>query len=197
MFPKVTFRQTNAFAMQYGAVMGVWGLVANACFVGSFSVPGLSMLFLLLTVSSPVLAVFLTRRFRGHVAPQGPFMFHQAFLHTLLMGVYAAIWVALGVYVYLAYFDHGFIFDAYLNSLTDPALQAEMERLGMTEQIAMMTGGGTPTDFVKALQAIPPANYAAMTLYMNLLLAPLISLFVAMACRRSGYDRTVPPQGNN
>ena len=131
MFPKVTFRQTNAFAMQYGAVMGVWGLVANACFVGSFSVPGLSMLFLLLTVSSPVLAVFLTRRFRGHVAPQGPFMFHQAFLHTLLMGVYAAIWVALGVYVYLAYFDHGFIFDAYLNSLTDPALQAEMERLGI------------------------------------------------------------------
>lgn len=197
MFPKVTFRQTNAFAMQYGAVMGVWGLVANACFVGSFSMPGLSMLFLLLSVSSPVLAVFLTRRFRAHVAPQGPFMFHQAFLHTLLMGVYAAIWVAFGVYIYLAYFDHGYIFDAYLNSLNDPALQEQMQQLGMTEQIAMMTGGGTPHDFVKALQAIPPANYAAMTLYMSLLLAPVISLFVALACRRTDSGRTFPPQGNN
>ena len=197
MFTKVTFRQTNAFAMQYGAVMGGWGLAANACFVGSFSTPGLSMLFLLLSVSSPVLAIFLTRRFREHVAPQGTFMFHQAFLHTLLMGAYASIWVALGVYVYLAYFDHGYIFDAYLNSLSDPALQAEMEQIGMTEQIAMMTGGGTPQDFVKALRAIPPANYAAMSLYMSLLLAPLISLFVALACKRVRYDRTLPQQANN
>ena len=137
MFPKVTFRQTNAFAMQYGAVMGVWGLVANACFVGSFSMPGLSMLFLLLSVSSPVLAVFLTRRFRAHVAPQGPFLFHQAFLHTLLMGVYAAIWVAFGVYIYLAYFDHGYIFDAYLNSLNDPALQEQMQQLGVIRIIGI------------------------------------------------------------
>ena len=170
--------------MQYGVALGAWGLLANACFAGSFSWPGLSMAFLLLTVLSPVLGAVLTSRFGRHVAPETGLTFNQAFLHTLLMGAYAAIWVSVGVYIYLAYLDHGYIFNAYENSLADPAIQEEMERNGLNAQIAQLTGGGTPADLVTALRAIPAVNYAAMVLYVNILLAPFIAIAIALVCRK-------------
>lgn len=184
-----SFSLTNGFAMQYGAVLGLWRVAACAAFVFSFAYPGLSSLYLLMAVASPVLACLLTMRFRRHVVPAGPFTFGQGFLHTLLMGLYACVWVALAVYVYLAYFDGGFFFDSYAVALRRPELVAELERSGLKEQLELATGGKGLEGLVDAMRAITPATYSAMVIYLNIIIAPLVSLIVALLCRQGAGQR--------
>ena len=46
---RLNFRQTNAFAMQYGAIMGLYVFAAEACFVLGLKIGGLMTLQTLLT----------------------------------------------------------------------------------------------------------------------------------------------------
>ncbi len=182
-----SFSLTNGFAMQYGAALGAWSVATGAAFVGSMSLPALSSLYFLMCIFSPVLACLLTMRFRRHVAGAADaFGFGRGFVHTLLMGLYACIWLALAVYVYLAYFDGGAVFDAYEAMFTRPEVAAELERNGMKEQIDAITGGRGAVGLVDALRAISPANYAALVIYFNIIIAPFISLVVALVCKRCG-----------
>lgn len=184
METRITFRQISAFAMQYGAFLGLWGLATGAFFVASFSRPMFSSLFLTFMLFSPFLGLWVTFRFRRHVAPDVFFPFSTAFLHTFLSWLYASLWVALGTYIYMAYFDHGYVFDAYLENLKRPELQQQMQETGLTQQIAQMTGGETPESMIEALRSIPPANFSALVLYVNILFAPFLSLLAGLVCQR-------------
>lgn len=184
MDTRITFRQVNAFAMQYGAILGLWGVAAGAFFIASFSVPFFSPLFLSFFLLSPFLCFGLTVRFRRHVAGDAPFPFSTAFFHAFLVWLYASLWLALGTYVYLAYFDHGYVFDAYIANLNRPEVQQQMQQAGLLQQIRQMTGGETPAGMIEALRAIPPANFSALLLYMNVLFAPFVALVAGLACRR-------------
>ena len=101
------FAQINAFAMQNGLILGAWVLLAQWAFIGSFTYSVLSIVSLFMMLFAPILLYLLTKKFRTAVAPTGVFTITQGFLHALLTTVYASTWVAIGVYVYLTYFDGG------------------------------------------------------------------------------------------
>ena len=82
-----TFQQTNAYAMQNGLWLGLWGWFSLVAFRYSFSSVLCSNLLMLMTLAGPVLGVVLTGRFRRSVAgADGAFTFGRGFTHTLFMG---------------------------------------------------------------------------------------------------------------
>ena len=179
------FKQANAFAMQYGLYLGLWGITSLAVFVMSLSMPALSLVSTTMMVCSLIIAARLTSRYRHQCATPGEgFSFGRGFLFTFLTGLYASLWIALIVFIYLAYFDHGHVFDAYERMLQQPEFQAELERSGVSAQLEAMSGDGGVTALVNAMRVIPPAVYATLIIYLTLLTAPFISAIIALINRR-------------
>lgn len=182
-----TFQQTNAYAMQNGLWLGLWGWLSLVAFRYSFGSVLCSNLLMLMTLTSPVLGVVLTGRFRRSVAgADGAFTFGRGFTHTLFMGFYASIWVAVGIYVYLRYFDNGAIFSDYAAALSRPELQQALQESGLLEQLNAASGEGGLEGLPDALRSVGPAGYAAASLYMAMFATPLIALFAGAVCRRKG-----------
>ncbi len=123
------FKQTNAFAMQYGLLLGLFAIAGVFMSVLSLQLPSLSFIGTLLTVGSPIFAGFLTTRFRSQVStPEQGFSFARGFLFTLMLGLYASIWLSVFIYVYLVWFDHGHVFEHYDLMLSRPEYQAVFQR---------------------------------------------------------------------
>lgn len=182
-----TFQQTNAYAMQNGLWLGLWGWLSLVAFRYSFSSALCSNLLMLMTLAGPVLGVVLTGRFRRSVAgADGAFTFGRGFTHTLFMGFYASIWVAVGIFVYLRYFDNGAIFSDYAAALSRPELQQALQESGLLEQLNAASGEGGLEGLPDALRSVGPAGYAAASLYMAMFATPLIALFAGAVCRRKG-----------
>ena len=181
------FQQTNAYAMQNGLWLGLWGWLSLVAFRYSFSSVLCSNLLMLITLTGPVLGVVLTGRFRRSVAgANGAFSFGRGFTHTLFMGFYASIWVAVGIFVYLRYFDNGAIFSDYAAALSRPELQQALQESGLLEQLNAASGEGGLEGLPDALRSVGPAGYAAASLYMAMFATPLIALFAGAVCRRKG-----------
>lgn len=182
-----TFQQTNAYAMQNGLWLGLWGWLSLVAFRYSFSSVLCSNLLMLMTLAGPALGVVLTGRFRRSVAgADGAFTFGRGFTHTLFMGFYASIWVAVGIFVYLRYFDNGAIFSDYAAALSRPELQQALQESGLLEQLNAASGEGGLEGLPDALRSVGPAGYAAASLYMAMFATPLIALFAGAVCRRKG-----------
>lgn len=179
-----TIKQTNAFAMQYGLFFGVVGILSLVTMGLSMAHPGFSFLSLLLTVGSPFLATYLTLRFRRQVMdPRFGFTLMRGSLFTFLMGIYAAIWVALFVLIYLSFLDGGRFFDAYEAMMTQPEVVAQMRQNGMIDQLAAQ--GMTMEDVINVMREAAPARYAGMILYFSLLVTLIFSLLIGCVARRA------------
>ncbi len=177
------FKQTNAFARQYGLLLGLWGIVSLAVMVAALKWDALSFLNMVMYIGSPILAGFFTVRFRRSVStPEEGFSFGRGFLFTFITGLYASIWIAVFVFVYLAYIDHGFVFALYEDAFKKPEVMAQLRQSGMLEQL---DGLGGIAGLVDGMRRIPPANYAGIIIYMTVLSAPFISAAIALICRRS------------
>ena len=172
--------QTNAYAMQYGTLLGLWGIVSLVVLGASLSVPLLSSLSTLLFLGSPVCAGWLTVRFRREVstAEEG-FTFGRAFLFNFVQSIYASLLIALFVFVYLQCLDGGYIWSAYERMFAIPENKLLLEQSGLLDQT-----GGSVAHFIEALQRIPAAQYAGMVIYMTLLSSPLFSALIALITKR-------------
>lgn len=180
------FAQANSFAMLHGLYFGLLGILSLVFFRIGITHLWSTWLGYLVVLISPIVAILLTRRFRHAVMPPATdFSFGRAYVHSLLMGFYSGFIVAAFVAVYMNWFDHGGTFDAYQAMLAQPDIAAQMEISGMNAQVALMTGGKTMHQVVEEMREIPPAHYAASLIYMNLFVAPVLSLVVAAFTRKS------------
>ena len=192
---KSSFAQTNAFAMQYGALLGLWGIASLAFWVLSFRYPFLSWLSNVLMIGSPIFAGYLTALFRRNVMiPELGFSFGRGFGYTFMMGIYATLWVALAVFVYLAYLDNGFLFDSFEKMLTQPDVVAALRQTGTWEM--MLREVGSPEKLVNVYRSISPGQYAGIIIYLSLLVAPFISVIIGLVCRKSGNGWVMPRVDN-
>ncbi|MBR4297879.1 MAG: DUF4199 domain-containing protein [Bacteroidaceae bacterium] len=178
------FSQINAYSMQNGLLLGFWVLAAQAAMLASFTHETLSLISALMFLFTPILLFVLTRKFRTTVAPEGVFTITQGFLHTFLTMLYASTWVAIGVFVYLTYFDKGYVFDAYEAYFTRPEVQDLLVQKEFQQQIAASLQGMTFEEVINGLRFIPPATYAGMIFYSNLMVAPVVSLLIALFLKR-------------
>lgn len=181
---QANFRQTNAYAMQNGMILGVWVIMCHAFFVAGLSNPLFSNFWLLTLLGIPVVDCFLTLRFRRIVGLDINFPFARGFIHSFLTLLYTAVWAAVVTFVYLQFFDNGYIFDCYAHNLSDPQTIKMMEESGMMQQVKEATNGLTPVDLVNQMRAFGAGNYAAMIIYFYIFASPVISVIVGLVCMR-------------
>lgn len=186
--PNSTFAHTNRFAMQNGLYLGGWAILCLLLSGLSFTYPILNLpAFILSTAGSVFFATTLTHRFRKATTPlTETFTFARGFTHSLLMGLYAALWVTVFVYIYLRFLDHGAVFDAYLRQLQAPEMQKSLRESGM--EVALRSYGGVK-GFVNQLRDISPADYAMGFFNLSIMANPLISLIIGLICRK----KALPP----
>ncbi len=178
-------KQINAFAMRNGIVLGLFGILSLVVLKWSFSIPFCSTLFGVMLLCSPVLATYQTVRFRQAIASEiSDFGFMRGFLHALLTGFYASVWVALFTFVYLQYFDHGSIFEAYGHSLNTPEMKTYLRQSGIDAQLAQMTGKGGVRGLVEAMQSLGASTYASFSLYCSLIFGPVIAAVIGLITRK-------------
>lgn len=178
-------REINNYAMRNGMVLGLFGIVSLLIFKWSFALPAFSTLFGIMLLGSPVLGAYLTIKFRNDVVgSDGTFGFARGFLHALFMGVYASIWVALAVFVYLQYFDNGSIFAAYGHSLETPEMQQYLLQSGVGAQFDSLSGGKGAQGIADVMQSLGAATYASMSLYLSMIFGPVISTVIGLIARR-------------
>lgn len=181
LFP---FSQINAFAMQNGVILGIWVLLSQFAMVGSFTYDLLSLVSALMMLFSPILLFILTKFYRNSVAPVGFFTVTQGFLNAFLTSVYASVWVSLLVYVYLTFFDNGYVFDAYIEYFNRPEVKEVLSQNEMQQQLNASLQGMTLEEVIEGLRFIPPVTYAMMIFYLNLIVSPIASLCIALFLKR-------------
>lgn len=188
MEQKDKLKDVNSYAMTHGIVLGVWGVATFLISLLSLTRPLFSFTADFLLILSPFLATALTIRYRQKTTAVGEgFSFGRGYMHTLLMGMYACVWIALSVYVYLKFFDGGAAFDALANMMSQPenvALFEQLEGLGYMEEIYSATGAKNMAEVVDVLRELSPANYAGMVVSTTLLTAPIISALIALFTMR-------------
>ena len=183
-----TFAQTNAFAMQNGLFLGLWSIVGLCLAMGGIKSVLLSGLGQFLLYASPFFAAWLTLRFRKTVTePTEPFSFGRGYIHTLLMGLYAGLWIAIFVYVYFRFLDGGQLWNLYAARLASPEMEPVVKQIEASGVLRdMQTGANISVDtLMENLRALPPASYSASVVSMTLFSAPVVSLFIGLVARRS------------
>lgn len=184
--PLNNFQQTNAFAMQHGLFMGGWALVVQLLFITSLQYPTLSLFHLIGVCLIPVLLLFFTFRFRYQVAYNTNFSFARGAAHSFLLSVYTGVWAGLFAFVYLYFFDQGFIFDLYEKKFSAPEIQQMLIQTGFEAQLKQNSGKGV-IDILKEMRNIPASSYAASIIYLYLMFAPVFSLLAGMLTMRKTY----------
>lgn len=173
---QINFKQTNAFAMQNGIFLGLEGIATFSTFIAGQSIAFFGTLHLLLFLFTPILAIWLTTRFRNQVAVEVPFSFSRGFAHTLLTFLYAGIWTGVGTFIYFFFIDQGYLFDTIQANLSTPEQLEAMHRSGLDTWIKNSTGGLTPNQVIDELRKVSAASYATMVIYSYILTAPLVAV---------------------
>lgn len=181
--------------MQNGIVLGAFGILTLCVLRLMFTYSVAVLLFYGMLFCAPVLATVLTQRYRrATTVPSEEFSFLSGFLHTLFTGFYAAIWIALFTFIYLQYLDHGALFDAYASMLEAPEVKAQLRAAGTLDQINQITDGQGIRGIADMMQRVGAATYAAMHIYLALILGPAISVVVGLICKKNGSDNLNTPQ---
>lgn len=179
MMNKNLFKQTNAYAMQYGLLLGVWGFLTLVLSVLAQTHVWLGWISTVLFWGSPVAGALLTLRFRAEVneKPTAAFSFGRGFAFTFLLGLYAGVWIALGVFVYFKWFDHGYFCDLYEQVFATGEARMQMARQGVSEtQLREM---------IEQMRMMSPGVYAGTIFFLSLIADAPISLIIALIAHRS------------
>ena len=163
-------------AMRYGTGMGLFWIakffiLLFGLFSGSYLLLALSyLIFLLGTVSVPLIAFFMARRFRKRVC--GGFLrFGSAWMFVTFIYLFAALLAAVGHYAYFQFLDGGAFFQTLFSLANDSDLNAHPELKEMFAQSRDVFLSLTPIDITMQM--------LSSNILYGTLQALLIALFVA------------------
>ena len=98
--------------MLFGTYMGIYWILKFILFPLGFHIPFFSLLFVILTLSTPVIGYYYAKMYRDKVCG-GSIQFSHAVLFSIFMYMFASLLVAVAHYTYFQFIDHGFIINSY------------------------------------------------------------------------------------
>ena len=134
-----------------------------ACYIKGLSSPTLAFAALLLMTLSPFFAASRLRHFRDY-AREGFITFKRGYAYTVMSFFYAGLLMAMAIYVYFEFMDHGYLLGMYSTVMDSEEGKRVLEMSGMKEQ--MMQG-------LQDLYEMRPIDYA-----VNMLTAIITAGFV-------------------
>ncbi|MBQ8098236.1 MAG: DUF4199 domain-containing protein [Bacteroidaceae bacterium] len=176
-------RQTNAYAMQFGAAFGMFWCVGFAFMISGYKIPLLHLLWLLTLLVTPAVGIILAKKFQQEVKQDGMVDFGRAYLYSVMMYLYATVILAGVAYIYFRMIDNG----AFVGHLLAQLHTDEMEELLKTpafkqqvDEMLAQTGKESLDDFVGS---ITPIMIVANIVDMNLIFGLLLSIPTALMAR--------------
>lgn len=176
--PSGHFRQTNAFAMNYALPFGIYQIAGLLCFVNGFTHSNAMLGFMFVFVSTPFVAYYFVLRFRSR-ACEGVLPLGRGYMFSLLLYFYAALLLALAVYLYFEFVDGGRFFAGYVQYLDSP----EVKRLFANGGMEQMFGGLSLKEMktvAETLEELSSVAVAANILDFNIFAGLLLSLPTAL-----------------
>jgi hypothetical protein len=127
--------QLKAFARQDGAMLSLLWIGSFACYIKGLSSPTLAFAALLLMTLSPFFAASRLRHFRDY-AREGFITFKRGYAYTVMSFFYAGLLMAMAIYVYFEFMDHGYLLGMYSSVMDSEEGKRVLEMSGMKEQMA-------------------------------------------------------------
>ena len=170
------------YAMNFGAVMGVYYIVKFCLFPMSLSSTFAGMLFIVLTLMVPLLMYRLTIIYRDRYMHGKGMTFAHALAFAMLTMSFGSLLVSVAHYVYFAFIDGGAMVNALEQSIE------QMSELLATEEIAQesIAQGATIDEYIGMLhttaaqiRALTPIDMTISMLSSNLSWSVIVALPVA------------------
>lgn len=174
------FRQTSAFAMQWGAVFGLYWCLGFLFMVMGVDSPAARLLQLAVMISAPFLGIRLSRHFERQVRSDAPVSFSRAYVFSLLMYFFASVVLAAVAYVYFSYFDHGTFIEKNIAQLEQPESQQILNTPQMKAQMDSMLQSSGFKDLKELLRSVTPTMFVANIIDINLIVAIILSVPTAL-----------------
>ena len=171
--------QLKAFARQDGALLSVLWIGAFACYILGMTRPALGMAALLAIVVSPFFAANRLRHFRDD-ALQGIISFARAYAYTILTFFYAGLLLAMAIFLYFNFMDHGYLLGQFTSMLNSPEGQQAISAYGLSNEM---------NEGLKELADMRPIDYALNMLTINITTGFLLGIPIALLMQRSALHR--------
>ena len=170
------YKQLKAFARIDGAILG--GIMCGTffAFIASLSNMAWQLVYLLGIIAVPVFVAMRVRNYRDNIVRKRV-SFRRAAAYSMHCFGYSSLILAIVMYVYFQYFDHGMMLTNLRNYFAMPEMQEAMKIYGVDKSIF--------DDQLTVMSSLRPID-VAFSMISNTLFAGLgCSLLVAVVSRRT------------
>ena len=170
------YKQLKAFARLDGAILG--GIMCGTffAFIASLSNMAWQLVYLLGIIAVPVFVAMRVRNYRDNIVRKRV-SFRRAAAYSMHCFGYSSLILAIVMYVYFQYFDHGMMLTSLRNYFAMPEMQEAMKIYGVDKSIF--------DDQLTVMSSLRPID-VAFSMISNTLFAGLgCSLLVAVVSRRT------------
>lgn len=123
-------KQFKAFARQDGAILGLIMSASFFAFIASLANPSWQLAYLLATIAVPVFVALRVRNYRDRIV-QKRVSFRRAAAYSMQCFGYSSLVIAIVVYVYFQFFDHGAVIANMRGFFESPEMEQAMKLYGV------------------------------------------------------------------
>ena len=170
------YKQLKAFARIDGAILG--GIMCGTffAFIASLSNMAWQLVYLLGIIAVPVFVAMRVRNYRDNIVRKRV-SFRRAAAYSMHCFGYSSLILAIVMYIYFQYFDHGMMLANMKSYFASPEMQEAMKIYGVDKSIF--------DDQLTVMSSLRPID-VAFSMISNTLFAGLgCSLLVAVVSRRT------------
>jgi len=167
--------QLKAFARIDGLLLSLFWIGGFACSVVGLTNPNWSLVALILVLSSPFFMARRLRLFRDE-AREGTISFLRGWAYVILAFFYAGLLFALAQYAYLAFLDHGYLFQTIISSMQTPEAEAVIKQYGMGDMVS---------ESIHEMQRLRPIDIALNMLTTNIMIGVVVGVPIAAVMKSS------------
>ena len=176
------YKQLKAFARLDGAMLGVIMCITFFVFVASLGNPSWQLAYMIGIVAVPVFVAFRVRNYRDNIVKKRV-SFRRAAAYSMHCFGYSSLILAIVMYIYFQYFDHGMILANMRSYFDTPEMQEAMKIYGVEKSLF--------EDQFTVMSSLRPID-VAFSMISNTLFAGLgCSLLIAIIARRNPKQVTI------
>ena len=173
--------QLKAFARIDGALLALWWLTGFVCYVAGLTNQMLGLLAIVLLLSSPLFVAKRLKMFRD-MALGGAISFSRGWAYVVLVFFYASLLLALAVYAYFAFLDHGYVIQTLRNTMSNPEMMQLLEQYQMDDML---------NQTINEMSSVRPIDIALNMLASNLIIGLVVGMPVAAVLKsKSQKDKS-------
>ena len=176
------YKQLKAFARLDGAMLGVIMCVTLFASIAALGNPAWQTVSTIGMVAVPVFVAFRVRNYRDNIVKKRV-SFRRAAAYSMHCFGYASLILAIVMYIYFQYFDHGMMLANFRSYIDTPEMQEAIKMSGLKKSLF--------EDQFTVWSALRPIDVAFSMISNTLFTGLGCSLLIAIIARRNPRQITI------